>query len=119
MSFEDILDVCLSRGVKLNHQNVEGLTALHIAVAHKQAIAFDALIRKGAEVDVVDKDGFTPLYLAVCNYRGEQNMLNIINTLVSIGADLNRKNAAGVSAIYYAKHLGLVSIKDTIPKHGI
>lgn len=116
MNFEDILNVCLSHGVNINHRNTEGLTALHFAVAHKQIKAVDALIRNGADVDAVDRDGFTPLFLAVSTYRGEANLLGIISALISGGADLNRCNTSGVSPIEYARNLGAGIDKGYNPK---
>lgn len=64
------------------------------------------MIEKGVEIDSLDNDGFTPLYLAVSTYRGEPELLSIIRVLRDKGADPNMKNKSGVSPREFAHIAG-------------
>ena len=52
------------------------------------------LITRGAKVDPVDRNGNTPLWVAV--FRAESET-TLIDYLLSCGADANRENLHGVS----------------------
>jgi uncharacterized protein len=58
------MELCLSRGADINHANAAGQTAMHLSVDQSdEVIRF--LASKGARLDVKDRDGRTPLDLAL------------------------------------------------------
>jgi len=57
-----------------------------------------AAIRKGADVNAVDKDGMTPLMWAAYNNRNPE----VITTLLKAGADINATVSAGGTALMWA-----------------
>ena len=48
----------------INAKNARGQTALHIAVRHGNKSAVELLLMNGADVDVIDKKGKTPIEYA-------------------------------------------------------
>lgn len=92
---EDLIDFLLRCGIDVNHKrNKRGreLTALHVAVSKMNYRIVSHLIDRGAEIDIREINGNTPLWIAVMNYRGQENMIKIINLLVSKGASLDLIN---------------------------
>ncbi|XP_048250879.1 serine/threonine-protein phosphatase 6 regulatory ankyrin repeat subunit C-like [Haliotis rufescens] len=98
----------LTAGADVNSKNGLGRTALHLvgeqqdhrygaAVINKSLT--DQLIAAGADVKVQDKDGNTPLMIAVKTGRD-------ISPLLTAGADVNSKNGLGRTALH------LVSARD-------
>jgi len=61
----------------------------------------DALIDRGARVDLADVHGYTPLLIAV-----QKGFLEAAQVLVRRGADLHRKSKAGETALALARASG-------------
>jgi ankyrin repeat protein len=70
----------------INSVNKYGRSALHFAVIFKRKQAIKRLIEKGADIDMKDQWGCTPLMLAQGNWRYELCVL-----LCAAGADLSIK----------------------------
>lgn len=68
----------------INALNFDGRTALHVMVMRKRLECVVALLSHMASVNIVDKEGNTPLHLAVD--------LVIVQALIGFGADLNARN---------------------------
>ncbi|MDB2592412.1 ankyrin repeat domain-containing protein [Gammaproteobacteria bacterium] len=77
----------------IDDEKHEGKTALHYMCRAGQTSAIEAIIKKGAHVDVQDKDGRTPLIVAI-KYR----QYDVIQLLVKYGCDLTKRNNKGESA---------------------
>jgi ankyrin repeat protein len=58
------IDLCLERGADVNAADENGQTALHIAVAQAEASVLRRLVEKGANPQLEDAKGRTPLDLA-------------------------------------------------------
>ncbi|XP_055607311.1 putative ankyrin repeat protein RF_0381 [Uranotaenia lowii] len=87
----------LTKSVNLKHQNAWGKSVLHFVIPIKHALTKEShvelilsVLEKGAPINAVDKDGNTPLHLAV-----KQKEWHLVELLVSNGADLKLKNNAG------------------------
>lgn len=74
-----------------------GDTALHLAVLQKNVEVIEALIKRGARIDMPNKMSITPMQIAV-----EREYLEIIRILHKAGADINRKNDKGESLLHIA-----------------
>ena len=98
----DIIEKFLQYNPNINLKNKEGLTALHIMARYRSS--FDCLallIKKGANVDAQDNDGWTPLMVAV---KHPQPMMckDVIYGLAE-DSDTSVKNNEGKTAYDIAK----------------
>lgn len=74
-----------------------GEGALHVVVKRRDSAWLDYLLARGANPNVEDRDGNTPLILAAAQGFGEG-----VASLVSRNADLNARNRAGETALIKA-----------------
>ena len=72
------------------------------------------LVNKGAEVDLVDKGGYSALMLAASN-----NFAQVVELLIEHGADINRvDHTRGWSALIWAAKRGHTATVSVLLKHG-
>ncbi|XP_055954322.1 serine/threonine-protein phosphatase 6 regulatory ankyrin repeat subunit A-like [Patella vulgata] len=82
---EKIINTLLiQNGINVNISDVNGQTALSIAVANGDTSVTDQLLKAGADVNHCDKRGETPLLMAVKN---QDNVM--VDVLLKAGADVN------------------------------
>jgi ankyrin repeat protein len=87
-------------------------TNLHISIEENKSI-FEIIdiIKKGADVNSVDKFGDTPLH-----YAARSGNLTIIEYLVQNGAKINNKNFIGLTPIDYAIENAQLEAFDLLQK---
>jgi ankyrin repeat protein len=90
----DIVRSLLERGASPNIQDKSGWTALHFAAQEQAHDVVIELLAHNADLNVADEHGNTPLFRAVFTYRQDGGT---IQTLLSHGADPDRKNNYGTS----------------------
>ncbi len=95
--FMEIIDYLVSNGANINGNNLnrKQVMPIHLAASNPQEITLDPLkylIQKGADINIQDSDGNTPLFWAY----GTQNH-NAVEILKKAGADINIKNKNGAS----------------------
>lgn len=90
-----------------------GEGALHIVVARRDLAWLQFLVAKGANVNVRDNKGVTPLVLAV-----RLNFLEGVEFLLSKGARVDEANAAGETPLITAVHNRNVSLMRMLLKAG-
>lgn len=83
--------------VLVNQKNLGGATVLHIACREKNFEIAKVLVENGADVNVTDNEGWTPLMRA--SLAGD---VNIVNLLLSKNAQANNLNSIGESALIHA-----------------
>ncbi|NXN08729.1 NFKB2 factor, partial [Indicator maculatus] len=95
--------------------NFHGLLPVHLAVKAKSLSCLDLLVRKGANVNAVERQGGrTPLHLAV-----EMENLNMATHLVKkLGADVNSRTFAGNTPLHLAASLGSPTLTKLLLKAG-
>ncbi|AIL64603.1 Ankyrin repeat protein [Rickettsiales bacterium Ac37b] len=71
---------------------------LHYAIAHTEEAAMKLLLENGAEIDILDKNGETPLYYASKSYRYAGDKMKI---LVATGAKLTNEIKEEISDDLY------------------
>lgn len=98
----DILKVLLENGANTNIKNGNEETVLHWASTFEQLESVKLLIDYGADIDIVDNEGNTPLLLASLSSFLHNNM-QIIDYLISEGADIKKTNNEGRNYDYYKK----------------
>jgi ankyrin len=99
---KDLLRSLLQQKADVNVPQVDGTTALHWAVLADDLEAADLLLRAGAKISAVNREGSTPLQLAALN--GSAGM---IERLVKAGADPNAPlSSYGDTALMMASRTG-------------
>ena len=93
----DLAKYFIEKGVGVNKE-YEGMTPLFVAAA--QGVSpemFRILVKAGADIDKISKNDMTPLMVAAVN-----NHESSVKTLLALGADVNRKNHSGFTAVFCA-----------------
>ncbi|RLN38409.1 hypothetical protein BBJ28_00014539 [Nothophytophthora sp. Chile5] len=103
----DILGVklLLARGMNPNASSGDGTTALHICGQQAIDRAAQVLLEHGADANVSDRLGFTPLHWAVQMRREEvstSNRLATIRILLHHGANPRKPDSCGTTALAIA-----------------
>ncbi|XP_023577889.1 ankyrin repeat and SOCS box protein 1 isoform X1 [Octodon degus] len=88
-------------------------TPLRIAATAGHGNCVDFLIRKGAEVDLVDVKGQTALYVAVVNGHLESTQI-----LLEAGADPNGSRHHRSTPVYHASRVGRADILQALIRYG-
>lgn len=96
---EPIARLLIDRGADVNQQDdVSLLAPVHNAIIMGNKALFRRLLKAQADVELADREGFTPLHWA--SVRG---YLDIVAQLVEIsGADVNRQDAMGWTPLHIA-----------------
>ena len=81
----------------MDARDVDGGTALHHAAYNARTEILNVLIQAGANLDLVDDQRRTPLLVAV-----SQGDVGVASVLIQAGADPNKINKAGQSAVHLA-----------------
>lgn len=82
-------------------------SALHLAVVRSNLQITDMLIKRGAEVNLVDSDGNTPLHFIMNVFsKGETKFKAIAESLVMSGAKPNIRNKEMWTPLHIAARKG-------------
>lgn len=96
----------LAQTEDVNRQDKNVYSYLHIAVQEGRNRIVAALLERGAEVDIRDQFGKTPLMVAVFSYK--HNGRSCIDLLLEYGADRSLQANSGVSCEKLAQMIGFV-----------
>ena len=97
-----VAHLLIGAGVKVNAQDNNGSTALHLATHSKSCI--DVLLKNGANPRIIDLDQLTPLLYA--SVHGSKQRESDLESLIKV-SDLRRTNADGQTALHLAASNGL------------
>jgi ankyrin repeat protein len=111
-----IMQELLSAGANVNSESPLGLTALHFwsDEGNHDIEALRLLIAGGANVNAQDRNGYTPLIIAIIPHKDipKDRRMVVMKTFIAAGADLSIKNKWGDSAM----DLGLKSKYPDVKK---
>jgi ankyrin repeat protein len=106
----EMVEYLLESGIDVNYQpngRDNGKSALHKAVANGHFELIKALVENGANVEIKDKNGNTPLWNSVMMCRGKEKNIEMIKFLVSKGSSFDTKNNHDSSARDIINDIGL------------
>lgn len=96
----EAIDVLVERGINIDSQNKQGLTALHKTIdVIDNAVTARHLINCGCSLDIQDNHGRTPLHYAALEMENGKNRREVIKALINAGASLNDEAATGMTQI--------------------
>lgn len=99
----------LAQGAELELKSEYGRTALHYACHNGNHHIVKLLLSLGSNPNIEDKEGYTPIFMAVegCNAA--------INLLAEVGADINQKSGKNTTPLMLACKIGKVgAIKNLL-----
>jgi len=94
--YTEIVRFLLDQGANAYAVEYNGLSALHLASLHGHMPVVNLLLQR-TDVNIKDKDGYSPLFLATRS----QN-IHIVEVLINSGAYVNVKNKLGNTPLYEA-----------------
>ncbi len=120
----ETVKLLLSRGANIRAKDADNKSVLHWLLCNtfsknENTKLLALLLNKGADYDVKAKslvgfkDGSTPLMCAV-----RRDFQKSVNTLLARRPDVNRKNKAGHTALYYAVEERNVAMVEVLLSHG-
>ncbi|KAG5673289.1 hypothetical protein PVAND_003349 [Polypedilum vanderplanki] len=104
----DIADLLINMGkANLDRQNVNLQTALHLAVERQHVQIVKLLVRKGANLNIPDKDGDTPLHEALRHHtlsqlRQLQDVEGFGKILMGLRNNTDKKASASIACFLAA-----------------
>lgn len=91
--------------INLNHQTIEGVTPLLLAISIEDFEMANFLIDYGADINIADNNGISPIHLAV-----QSSDIRIVKKLIKAGADLSSMTSAGNLPLALAVNYGNTQI---------
>ncbi|XP_054714764.1 ankyrin repeat, PH and SEC7 domain containing protein secG-like [Uloborus diversus] len=96
----------LKLGSDPSHRNFNGISPLHLTLRGNDNVSFEILkmlVLEGynTNINVTDKNGFTPLHYACFERKFTEQVFEMIKFLISYGADVNIKNTCNCSLLEY------------------
>ena len=98
----EILQAIISHGINVNATNKVNVTALEIACQKGNNKTINVLLNVGADPNIANADGYTCLHWAALNHQ----YLEILQGMISHGADVNATSKKKVTALMVACHMG-------------
>ena len=88
--YYDLAEFVVKKGARINTQDKDGYSSLHIAVKKGSPALVEFLLKNGALPNIKNKYGNTPAFDACDNWE-------ILKLLLDHGCDINYKNLGNVS----------------------
>ncbi len=85
----DLMEWLIKNGANIDHQDINGYSALHFAGQQKNLYAAKLLLDKGADINLIDIHGNPPIWTAIFNSKGDYRLVRLYALK---GATLDYKN---------------------------
>jgi ankyrin repeat protein len=110
----EAINFFIAQGADVNGKSSDGWTPLHEAANSGQVEAIRELVRLGGGINSRSGDGSLPLVLSV----GENAKLEVVECLLELGADINKTEKGGGTALSQASLSGDEKIVRYLLSHG-
>lgn len=117
---QDTIRILLGCGARVGEPDDGGQTALHKAALSGSVVNVMALLDAGADPNVMDKFGHSPLHMAVRRRKSSE----LIKALISKGANVNlnhpdwNRQSLGATPLHLAARLGRLENANTLLNNG-
>lgn len=115
LNSEEFIRLIKDNKVDVNAKDKDERTPLHHSAQRLSTQEVKVLIEAGADVNSVDRCGWTPLFASIMSYYGE--FRNIIKVLIDLGADINAKDKNKKTPLHWATEIGFTDICNVILNH--
>lgn len=112
-TFEDLKNLVDSRKPNVNHQIQNGWNALLLAVADGDIAKARYLLQKGADPNIANKLGASPL-----GFASLYGNLSLCKLLLSFGAEINQADPMGITALMKAAEGGHTAVVSLLLEKG-
>lgn len=110
----DVISSLLDSGANIDGKTEQGEGVLHVAMANQSGITLEYLIERGANLELEDELGLTPLLNAALSGKPE-----FVRLLHDNRADINATMIGGRNALHIAASLGHQKVVETLISLGI
>ncbi len=108
----------LAAGADVNYHDAEGTTLLMLAANAGDMPMVKLLIKNGADVNACDKLGWSALAKAVYNAEMKCGFVDVVNTLIGAGANIEASIGYGVRPLMLAAGYGETEVVEALLKAG-
>jgi ankyrin repeat protein len=108
----------LAAGADVNSRDAEGVTLLMLAAHSGDMAMVKTLIKSGADVNVCDDRGWSALAKAVYNPEMKCGFVDVVNTLIEAGANIEAAIGYGVRPLMLAAGYGETDVVEALLKAG-
>jgi len=117
----EIFSLLIEHGAEINSRDERtGWSLLHIAVEHKRESSIRRLVELGANLNIKDMGGVSPLHLAVdieadaLDQVGVEPSSRIVELLLQLGADPDSRDGNGKTPRDWAIEANLIEFADLL-----
>lgn len=110
----EIIDLLIQYGADVEAKDEYGYTPLCCAADARNAENIEALLNNGANPDVINGDGNTPLHMIIAAGGSSSNAVKCVNTLIKGGASLGITNKQGKTPLLKAGSVGDMDVLNAI-----
>lgn len=108
----------LQGGADCNMRNAEGATLLMQAAGIGDLELIKSLIKVGANVNATDPHGWTALMKALYNHEMDRGFPEVVQELISAGADIETQIGYGIRPLMLAAGYGQAGVIEVLLKAG-
>jgi serine/threonine-protein phosphatase 6 regulatory ankyrin repeat subunit A/serine/threonine-protein phosphatase 6 regulatory ankyrin repeat subunit B len=89
-------------GANFDSQSNQGVTALMVAATSGNTVAIESFLAFGANLEIKDLDGFTPLFHVIQSGEENDNAIETLNMLINGGSNVNAQDISGATPLMHA-----------------
>jgi len=112
----DLISKFIDSGVKIDEKNDKGDNALLLSVFKNDLETTELLLTKGAEINIQNKEGVTPLAIAIM--QGNNDFAEMVELLLFYNANPNTRDEKGVTLIEKIIYILIYINKENSKKEG-